>query len=69
MKEALKKVVLHRKNALFYKTENGAQVGDLYMSLIHTAQLCGANAFDYLTQLQKHAKELAAHPEQWMPWN
>lgn len=66
---ALKKAVLHRKNALFYKTENGSHVGDLYMSLIHTAQLCGANAFDYLTQLQKHAKELAAHPEQWMPWN
>ena len=44
-------------------------MGDLYMSLIHTAQLCGANAFDYLTQLQKHAKELAAHPEHWMPWN
>jgi hypothetical protein len=26
---ALKRAVLHRKNALFYKTLNGAQVGDL----------------------------------------
>jgi hypothetical protein len=33
---ALKRAVLHRKNALFYKTMNGAQVGDLFMSLIHT---------------------------------
>jgi hypothetical protein len=33
---ALKRAVLHRKNALFYKTMNGAQAGDLFMSLIHT---------------------------------
>ena len=32
----LKRAVLHRKNALFYRTLNGAQVGDLFMSLIHT---------------------------------
>ena len=24
------------------------------MSLIHTCQLCGANSFDYLTELQRH---------------
>ena len=35
---ALKKVILHRKNALFFKTLNGARVGDIYMSLIHTAK-------------------------------
>jgi transposase len=52
---ALKKAILHRKNSLFYKTKNGARVGDLFMSLIHTCQLCGANPFDYLTQLQGHA--------------
>ncbi len=34
---ALKKVILHRKNALFYKTLTGARVGDVFMSLIHTA--------------------------------
>ena len=50
-------------------TEKGAQVGDLYMSLIYTCELCGANPFDYLTQLQRHAQELAAHPADWMPWN
>jgi transposase len=66
---ALKKAVLHRKNALFYKTIHGAQVGDLFMSLIHTCELNGVNSFDYLTELQRHAKELAANPSQWMPWN
>ena len=28
---ALKKAILHRKNALFYKTENGAHVGDIFI--------------------------------------
>jgi hypothetical protein len=67
--QALKRAVLHRKNALFYKTLNGAQVGDLFMSLIHTCRLCDANSFDYMTELQRHAGELAANPAQWMPWN
>jgi len=66
---ALKKAILHRKNALFYKTANGARVGDLFMSLIYTCELCGANPFDYLTELQRHAGELASVPQDWMPWN
>jgi hypothetical protein len=65
----LKKAILHRKNSLFYKTRNGAHIGDLFMSLIHTAELCGANAFDYLTELQKHVVELKSKPSDWMPWN
>ena len=66
---ALKMAILHRKNSLFYKTDNGARVGDLYMSLIHTCQLNGADPFDYLTQLQRHAKIVRAHPDRWLPWN
>ena len=66
---ALKKAILHRKNALFYKTQNGADVGDLFMSLIHTAELGRVDPFDYLVQLQRHTTHLTAHPAQWMPWN
>ena len=66
---ALKRAVLHRKNALFYRTLHGSEVGDLFMSLIHTCELAGVNAFDYLSQLQRHAAELAANPAAWMPWN
>jgi len=66
---ALKRAVLHRKNALFYRTLNGSQVGDLFMSLIHTCELCGADSFHYLTELQRRSPELAGHPAQWMPWN
>jgi transposase len=66
---ALKKAILHRKNAYFYKTQNGARVGDLFMSLIHTCELNKVNPFDYLTELQKHANQLSSDPERWMPWN
>ncbi len=66
---ALKKVILHRKNALFYKTLNGARVGDLFMSLIHTAELNGVAAFEYLVALLRHHEEVARNPSAWMPWN
>lgn len=66
---AIKKAILHRKNSLFYKTQNGADVGDLFMSLIHTCELNGANPFEYLTELQRHAEESKRNPAAWMPWN
>lgn len=65
----LKKAILSRKNSYFYKTARGAHVGDLFMSLIHTAELQQANPFDYLTELQKHAGKVRIHPSRWMPWN
>jgi hypothetical protein len=66
---ALKKAIQHRKNSLFYKSRNGARVGDIYMSLIYTCDLNQANALDYLNQLQLKASDVAEHPERWMPWN
>jgi hypothetical protein len=66
---ALKKAILHRKNSLFYKTLNGARVGDLFMSLIHTAELCNADPFRYLVALQRHAAAVLLEPAAWMPWN
>jgi transposase len=66
---ALKKSILHRKNSLFYKTRNGARIGDLFMSLIHTCELNGADPFDYLNQLQRHAEELKQTSSDWMPWS
>jgi hypothetical protein len=66
---ALKMAIRHRKNSLFYKTTRGARVGDIFMSLIHTCRLCGANSFDYLTELERHTEEVASNPGDWMPWN
>jgi hypothetical protein len=65
---ALKKAILHRKNALFYKTLTGARVGDVFMSLIHTAELNGIAPFDYLVALQRHHQEVARDPRAWLPW-
>ncbi len=65
---ALKMSICHRKNSLFYKTLNGAHVGDAFMALIHTAELNGVDAFDYLVTLQRHHERLADNPGDWMPW-
>ena len=53
---------------MFYKTQNGARFGDLFMSLIHTCELNGVNALDYLQALTEHAAKLAAAPKKWLPW-
>ena len=66
---ALKKSILHRRNSLLYKTRNGARIGDLLMSLIHTCELNGADPFYYLNQLQRHAEEPKQTPSEWMPRN
>jgi hypothetical protein len=65
---ALKKAILHRKNALFYKTPAGSRVGDVFMSLIHTAELNGIPPFAYLVALQRHHQDVALDPSEWLPW-
>jgi hypothetical protein len=67
--QALKMAILHRKNSLSYKTLNGAQTGDLFMSLIHTCRLNRINPFAYLLAIATHAKEVKARPSAWLPWN
>lgn len=47
----------------------GAQVGDIYMSLIHTCRLCAVNPFDYLNALQQRAQDVIDTPARWLPWN
>jgi hypothetical protein len=69
VERALKKAILQRKNSLFYKTQKGAAVGDMFTSFIHSCELNEVNAYDYLTELQKHADEASRNPAQWMPWN
>lgn len=66
--QLLKKSILHRKNSLFYKTENGAYIGDLFMSLVHTCNLQDINPFEYLTTLQEHSSEIFQNPAAWLPW-
>lgn len=69
LEQALKVAILNRKNAYFYKTENGAHVGDVLMSLIETCRKAKVNPFEYLTMLQKNAIDVLKNPGKWLPWN
>lgn len=66
---ALKKAILHRKNSLFFKTEHGALIGDIFMSLIQTCSMNGENPFEYLLALHKNPTQVAENPANWLPWN
>jgi transposase len=68
--ERLVKVMIrYRKNSLFFKTENGALVGDVLMSLIQTCLESGVDAFHYLESILKNKALVKASPENWFPWN
>ena len=69
VERALKHVVLHRKNAFFFRTQQGAAVGDLLMSVIETCRANGIRAADYLVQVMKNARAVRDHPAEWLPWN
>ena len=60
--------IRHRRNSLFYRSERGAEIGDMFMSLIHTAQLRGENPFEYLVAVLRNEKAVAECPADWLPW-
>jgi hypothetical protein len=64
----LKMAIRYRNNSYFYRSENGAKVGDIFMSLIFTAKLNGANPFDYITEILRNEKAVAECPGNWLPW-
>ena len=67
--QALKMAIMHRKNSLSYKTPNGARIGDMFMSLIHTCRLNRVSPFAYLLAVATHAEEVKSQPAHWLPWN
>jgi transposase len=66
---AIKWAIRHRNNSLFYKTEYGAMIGDILMSLIRTARNCGIDPIKYLQDVIVHAADVKERTEQWLPWN
>lgn len=64
----LKMAIRHRNNSLFYRSQRGARVGDIYMALIYTAELHGENPFEYLLALLVYSADAAADPAAWLPW-
>ncbi len=69
LEQALKIPIRNRKNAMFYKTEFGAEVAGFAQSLIFTAAQNDINPHDYLTMLLKHEGEVINNPSAWLPWN
>ena len=65
---ALKIPIRARKNSLFYRSENGALVGSVLTSLIHTCVLAKENPMDYLIALQENVRAVAKAPHEWFPW-
>jgi transposase len=69
VERALKRVVLHRKNALFFRTEHGAAVGDILMSVIETCRANGVGAAEYLAHIVRNASGVRQQPGRWLPWS
>ena len=65
----MKRAVLNRKNSYFFKTEAGARIADILMSVIETCALNEVNPYDYLIAIQQHPAAVLNHPEVWLPWN
>ena len=68
VERALKMAIRHRNNSLFYRSERGALVGDIYMTILYTAELQGENPFHYLTELMRHERAVTEDPVAWLPW-
>jgi transposase len=68
VERVLKYAIRHRRASLFYRTRNGARVGDIYTSLIVTTVLHRGDPIRYLTALFANDKAVAAAPHDWLPW-
>lgn len=69
MENQLKLVIRDRKNAMFRKTQTGADIGDVITSLIATCAQAGVNVMEYFIHLQREHQQVQAQPEQYLPWN
>lgn len=66
--QALKKIILQRKNSLFFKTKDSAEILNGMSSIVSTCQEQGINAFAYLNMIQEKASEVKKDPGKFLPW-
>ncbi len=66
--QLIKLPVRLRKNSLFHRTERGARIAGLMMSVIQTCDKNKINPVEYLVACQRHSSDLARDPEAWLPW-
>lgn len=67
--QLMKRAVLNRKNAYFFRNEAGAHLADILMSVIETCVLNNENPYYFLVAIQKHADDVYKDPHLWLPWN
>ena len=68
VERSLKIAIRNRKNAMFYKTQHGAIIGNILTSLIETARLSNVNPVDYLVALQDNKSAVHKNSADWVPW-
>ena len=66
--QILRRIAHYRNGSLYYRTLEGAKVGDCWMSVIRTAEKAGVNVFDYLVALLEHPNDVMTDPKAWLPW-
>ena len=64
----IKRAVLNRKNAYFFRNETGAKIGDILMSVLETCILNNVNPQNFLIAVQKYSKDVHQNPKLWLPW-
>ncbi|MBF0208859.1 MAG: transposase, partial [Oligoflexia bacterium] len=65
----LRTLVMNRKNWLHLKTEYGALINDIHVSVIKSCEASGENIYTYLNVLQNNEASVRVSPEKWLPWN
>jgi hypothetical protein len=66
---AVKIIKRYLKNSLSYQSEEGAKVGDLFMSFGVTCKAFGISPIEYFTECMRFHEKLAENPSRFMPWN
>jgi hypothetical protein len=65
---ALKDIILQRKNSLFFKTLDSAEVWSGLASVVKTCSENMINAFEYLNWLQDNWLLVQKQPADYLPW-
>ena len=65
----IKRAVLNRKNAYFFRNETGAKIADILMSIMETCVLNKVNPQNYLIAIQEHQEDVRQNPILWLPWS
>lgn len=64
----IKRAVLNRKNAYFFKNETGAKIADILMSVMETCVLNNVNPYNFLIAIQEYREDVFKNPKLWLPW-